>query len=113
MIYAVCLLCIDLLTVITFYYAIDEPITSSLLGAIFFYRFMISMGALLLALPFKHAYLFYTVSFALTLMITIGCGAIVPIEGIETSLYWISLITKQQDFLALKNLNIWYPLYSI
>ncbi|HLS59882.1 MAG TPA: ABC transporter permease [Virgibacillus sp.] len=113
MIYAVCLLCIDLLTVITFYYAIDEPITSSLLGAIFFYRFMISMGALLLALPFKHAYLFYTVSFALTLMITIGSGAIVPIEGIETRLSWISLINPLHAFLSMKKLNIWLPLFMI
>jgi|GEM_PF-1493785 len=113
MIYAVSLLGIDLLTVMTFYYAIDEPITHSLLGAIFFYRFMICMGALLLALRFKHSYLFYTVSVALTLMIAIGSGAIVPLEGIETRISWFTIINPLHAFLSMEKLNIWFPVFII
>src|SRR5690625_7905177 len=106
MIYSFSLLGIDLLTVMTFYYAIDEPITHSLLGAIFFYRFMICMGALLLALRFKHSYLFYTVSVALTLMIAIGSGAIVQLEGIETRISWFTIINSLIAFVSMDKLNI-------
>lgn len=112
-IYVASLLFVDLLTVIIFYYTFDEPITRSLLGAIFFYRIMISMGALLLALLFKNPYLFYTISFALTLMITIGSGAIIPIEGIVKRLSWFEIMNPLHTFLSMEKLNIWLPLFVI
>ncbi|SDQ44754.1 ABC transporter permease [Virgibacillus salinus] len=73
--YSVLFFIVDLLTVITLYFAFGEWI--SILNLII-YRILISLAAFLLAHLFKTTFLYYSMSFGITLFVTISSGAVLP-----------------------------------
>ena len=100
----------DLLAMVIFYFYLTEPITLSLFSTLFFYRLTISSGAFLLALVFKNSHLYFSTSFALTLLIAIMSGAILPIEGIIKRFPWMETSHLFYALLVIfiLSIGIWY-----
>lgn len=106
--YTIILLIFDTIALLTFNYYLNEAISITLFGAIFFYRIMITIGAFLLGISFRNSYLFYSFSFALTLFLAISSGAIIPIEGLTNRMPWMEYINPLHTFLSNRFFNIWF-----
>jgi ABC-2 type transport system permease protein len=105
--YTILLLFFDIIAIFSFSYFLDEPITWSIYGVIFFYRTLINMAAFLWALVMKNLFVFYGSSFLVTLIIAIGSGALLPIDGLIKRYPWIEWFNPLQAFLAMKYVNVW------
>lgn len=103
----------DMIAIISFNMFLDEPITLSLIGVIFFYRILIGLGAFLLTLVINNLFLFYGASFLITLMIVISSGALIPIDGLLKRLPWIEWINPLSAFLSMKYVNVWLFIFII
>lgn len=106
-IYIIVMLIFDVIAMASFNLFLQETITFPLIGAVFFYRLLISLGAFLVALPFKNIYMFYSTSFIITLFMAIGSGALLPIDGIIKRYPWFEWLNPLHAFLSMKLLNIW------
>lgn len=108
-IYVVLQLIFDAIALTSFYLFFKETITFSVISAVIFYRLLISLGAFLFALPFKNTYVFYSASFVVTLLMAIGSGALLPIDGVVRRYPWFEWINPLHAFLSMEWLNIWLP----
>lgn len=106
-IYVILLFLFDGLTLITFYLLLQEPVTLSLIGAMISYRLLISLGAFLLALLFRNTYVFYSFSLIITLLLAIGSGALLPIDGITNRYPLLVWLNPLDAFLSMKLVNVW------
>lgn len=106
-IYLVLQLIFDAIALTSFHFFFNETITFSVISAVFSYRLVISLGAFLFALPFKNTYVFYSASFVVTLLMAIGSGALLPIDGLIRRYPWFEWINPLHAFLSMEWLNIW------
>ncbi|HLQ72176.1 MAG TPA: ABC transporter permease [Bacillota bacterium] len=90
---------IDAATMVIFHYFFREEISFSFLYSLIMYRSTISIGVFLLANMFKNVYVYYSLSFIITLVGAIISGAILPIEGITSLITWLQYIDPIQAFL--------------
>lgn len=97
----------DIIAIFSFNYFLDEPITLSLFGVIFSYRLLISLGAFLLALLINNLFLFYGSAFLITLIIAVGSGALIPIDGLLKRFPWLEWSNPLDAFLAMEYINFW------
>ncbi|HLQ98061.1 MAG TPA: ABC transporter permease [Candidatus Dormibacteraeota bacterium] len=97
----------DIIAIFSFSYFLDEEITLSMIGVIFSYRILISFGAFLLSLTTNNQFLFYSVSFLMTLIIAVGSGALIPIDGLLKRFPWIKWLNPLDAFLSMEYVNIW------
>ncbi|MFC4556634.1 ABC transporter permease [Virgibacillus kekensis] len=102
-IYTVLLFMVDLLSVSIIYLYLGEWI--SIMNLLLF-RVLINLGAFLLAQLFKKLFLYYTVSFALTLLFTISSGAILPAEMIPDNT-WLNSINPVTPLLEGQFITVW------
>lgn len=97
----------DIITVFSFSYFLDEQITLLMVSVIFSYRILISLGAFLLALSINNLFLFYSTSFLISLIISIGSGALIPIDGLLKRFSWIKWLNPLDAFLSMEYINFW------
>lgn len=102
-IYTILLFAVDLLTISLFYLFFGEWI--SIINLII-YRILINLGAFLLAHLFKKQFLYYTISFGLTLFLTVSSGAVLP-TGIFTDLSWFDFFNPLLPLLKGKFITLW------
>ena len=107
LIYIGLLFSFDLLASFSFNYFLDEELTLAMIGVIFSYRILISLGAFLLSLAINNQFLFYSISFLMTLIIAVGSGALIPIDGLLKRFSWIKWLNPLDAFLAKEYVNIW------
>ncbi|WP_373893015.1 ABC transporter permease [Virgibacillus sp. CBA3643] len=105
-IYTVLLFAIDLAAALTFYLLHDEQVNLSFIGALFSFRFTLITGSFLLALLFQNLYLYYSVSFAITLIIAITSGAVIPVDGITDRIKWLEYMNPLAPFLSGNSANL-------
>ncbi|MDY0396924.1 hypothetical protein RWE15_24830 [Virgibacillus halophilus] len=53
----------------------------------------------MLALLFKNSYLFYSIAIAITLLLSVAGGAIIPLDNLIGKYPWIPLVNPLYDFL--------------
>ncbi|MBY7143203.1 ABC transporter permease [Virgibacillus sp. NKC19-3] len=107
LLYTVLLFGIDLVAVLTFYLLHDEQMSISFIGTLLIYRFTLITGSFVLALAFQHLYQYYSISFALTLVIAITSGAIIPVDGITNYFEWLEYMNPLEPFLSGSSVNLW------
>lgn len=102
-VYSVLLFIIDLCTISLFYFIFGEwiPILNLVV-----YRTLINLAAFILAQLFKNTFLFYTVTFALTLFIAVSSGAVLP-SGVVANWSWFTLINPLSPLLTGKFVSLW------
>ncbi|PAV30428.1 hypothetical protein CIL05_08120 [Virgibacillus profundi] len=110
--YTILLFIFDLIAAGAFFLFLEEPFNLHSIGVILSYRLMLNAGAFLLALCFKNVYLFYSVSFVITLLVAITSGAILPIDGIIQSYQWLEYLNPLATFLSNKISVIWLIIFS-
>ncbi|WP_099158715.1 ABC transporter permease [Virgibacillus ndiopensis] len=71
------------------------------------FRILITIAAYIIANRCKQTFLFYTLSFAITLLIAISSGAILPTTGITERWPWMGSLNPIQPFLAGQFTNPW------
>src|SRR5699024_5821039 len=81
-IYICLFVCIDLVTLLLFHHFLGEDISMKLVYSLVIYRLTLTIGVFLFANLFKNMYVYYSLSFILTLVASIISGAILPMEGI-------------------------------
>ncbi len=101
--YCVLFFMVDLFTVITLYFAFGEWI--SILNLII-YRILISLAAFLLAHLFKTTFLYYAMSFGITLFVTISSGAVLPL-GVIANWSWFDLFNPILPLLKGEFVSLW------
>ncbi|WP_087971860.1 ABC transporter permease [Oceanobacillus rekensis] len=111
--YSSILFIFDSLAALGFHYFLNEPVSLKLVGAIIAFRITCSAGAFLLALLFKHIYLFYNVSFTLVLWITITSGAIFPIERLTDRFPWLTYLNPLHPFLNQEFWGLWMIIFIV
>ncbi|WP_188453455.1 ABC transporter permease [Virgibacillus oceani] len=102
--YSCLLFIIDLLTLLVFNLMFDVSIN---VWALVSFRMLITIAAYLMANSFKQTFLFYTLSFAITLLIAIGSGAVLPAMGISEKWAWIENWNPIHPFLTGQITNPW------
>lgn len=107
LLYMALLYCFDMIAIFSFSYFLDEPIKLSLFGVVFSYRILISLGAFLLALLISNLFLFYGSAFLITLIIAIGSGALIPIDGLLKRYPWLEWLNPLDAFLSMQYINPW------
>lgn len=101
--YSALLFVVDLFAGIALYFIFGEWI--SIVNLIIF-RILINLAAFLLALLFRNSFLFYTVSFGLTLFIAISSGAVLP-SGLIANWSWFDLFNPILPLLTGKFISLW------
>jgi ABC-2 type transport system permease protein len=86
----------DSVSVLLFQIMFHESIS---LWSLLCFRIILNLAAFLLANQFKHTFLYYTVSFAITLLAAIGSGALLP-DGIAAKWPWMETFNPIQPFLT-------------
>src|SRR5699024_1940359 len=100
LLYTILFLMFDMVAIGIFHTFLKEPVNLSFIGAILSFRLMLNTGAFLLALCFKNIFLFYSVSFIITLFLSIASGAILPIESITRNYNWVEYFNPLHAFLS-------------
>lgn len=109
--YTVLFILFDILALLAFHLIHHEPVSIGLILAILSYRIMLNAGAFMLAACFKNLYLFYSISFAIVLLLAISSGAIIPIDGLENRAPWLKLLNPLHPFLQKEISVIWLILF--
>lgn len=105
--YTILFVLFDALAVGIFYFVLDEPIGWWLFGVLISYRITLNAGAFLLAICFKNLYLFYSISFSITLLFAITSGAVIPMEALANRFPWLELLNPLHPFLQKDIINLW------
>lgn len=103
----------DIIAIFSFSYFLNEPITFTIFGVVLSYRLLICLGAFLLTLILNNLFLFYSSSFLMTLVITIGSGALVPIDGLIQRYPWLELLNPLHTFLSMQYMSWWLFIFII
>lgn len=98
-IYTILLLAMDLTTVVVFHFFYQEHITISFIFSLLIFRLTINLFAFLLANQFKQVLFYYVSSIALTLLLGLFGGAIIPLDGLRNTLSWMTLSNPIYHFL--------------
>lgn len=106
-------LIVDILTMFAFHYVFDEEISFRLLYSLIMYRSTLTIGVFLLANLFKNMYIYYSLSFIITLIAAILSGAILPIDGVTNRFGWLEYINPVQAFLMDKTSYISLLLFVV
>ncbi len=109
--YTILFVIFDLLALLTFYLVIGEPISISLIVAMFSYRITLIAATFVLTTCFKNLYLYYSTSFALVLLLAISSGAILPIESMINQVPWLEYLNPLYPFLQKNIVNLWLLLF--
>ncbi|HLR67158.1 ABC transporter permease [Virgibacillus alimentarius] len=107
LLYTILFLMFDMVAIGIFHTFLKEPVNLSFIGAILSFRLMLNTGAFLLALCFKNIFLFYSVSFIITLFLSIASGAILPIESITRNYNWVEYFNPLHAFLSGQISYLW------
>jgi len=113
LLYTILFIVFDIIAVGVFYFILNESISLSFIGSLLTFRLMINTGAFLLALCFKNVFLFYSVSFIITLFLAITSGAILPIDGLMNRHEWIALLHPLHPFLSGKATYLWLSIFIL
>lgn len=89
-------LVLNAVTMVLFEAVLQKTIS---MGTMFAFQLTISLGAFLLAHLFKRAFAYYMVSFAITLVIAVGSGTILPNQGLIQQFPWLMQLNPLQPFL--------------
>jgi ABC-2 type transport system permease protein len=111
--YTILFLAFDIIAVTVFHSLLNEPIDLSFICAIISFRLMVNAGSFLLALCFKNTFLYYCVSFIITLFLAITSGAILSIEGITNRYEWIELFNPLHAFLVGETGYFWLAIFIL
>ncbi|TFJ93935.1 ABC transporter permease [Lentibacillus salicampi] len=101
--YTVVLFLADLITVSIVYVMFEEWVS---LVHLVIYRLFISAAAFLFAHLFRSTFIYYTVSFALVLIVTIVSGAALPTEA-SSRLAWFDSVNPLAPLLSGDYINLW------
>src|SRR5699024_11532476 len=107
LLYTILFLMFDMVAIGIFHTFLKEPVNLSFIGAILSFRLMLNTGAFLLALCFKNIFLFYSVSFIITLFLSIACGAILPFESIIRNYNGVEYFNPLHAFLSGQISYLW------
>lgn len=89
-------LTVDFITLIIFDMVLQ---TTAPIGTMIAFQLFISLGAFLLAHLFKRPFVYYMTAFAITLMIAIASGTILPNQGFTNRFPWLMKLNPIQPFL--------------
>ncbi|SFB24490.1 ABC-2 type transport system permease protein [Lentibacillus halodurans] len=103
MLYSVVLFLVDLVTVSIFLFMFGEWIS---VVSLIVYRLFINMAAFLFAHLFRNTLLYYTVSFALVLIVGISSGAVLPAASIDSPA-WFDFVNPLAPLLSGEYVNLW------
>lgn len=113
LLYTMLYLLFDMIAISVFHTFLNEPISLSFIGAIISFRLIVNAGVFLFARCFKNVFLFYSVSFVVTLFLAITSGAILPIDGIVTKYKWIEYLHPLHPFLSGEISYVWLIIFSL
>ncbi|MFZ3576348.1 ABC transporter permease [Virgibacillus sp. DJP39] len=80
---------------------------SQIIIGVIYYRFILILGAFLLALLFKNSYKYYVSSFAIVLFCMISSGAILPMNGLLLRWPLLSTINPTTPIVSSEFINFW------
>ncbi len=112
-IYTLLFLVFDVVALFMFHIFVDEELSWHFLFSLITYRFMLNAGVFAFTLLFRNVSLFYTVSFALTLLSAIISGAILPVEGLTDRFFWMELVNPFSSFLNGEMSLLWFIIFLI
>lgn len=112
-IYIFMFIIIDLLTIIIFHYFLNDEMTLKQYGAIFSYRLMISLGSFLLSTCFKRVYSYYLVAFVISLLLAIGSGAFLPLDGLLKHFHFFKWLNPLYAFTTNNSSFQWLTIFII
>ncbi len=89
--YTLLLFLMDLVAATLFNFFFNEHITSTFIFSLFLFRVVLNLFVFLLAIHFNQLLLYYISSIALTLLLSLLGGAIIPLDGIMKTHPWLTL----------------------
>ncbi|ASN05045.1 ABC transporter permease [Virgibacillus necropolis] len=105
--YSFSLILVDSITLYVFHSLHHVEINLSFIVGMACYRFVLLLGAFLLALLFKNIFRYYVISFAITSLTMISSGAILPITGVLSKWPWFTAINPLAPILTGSIINFW------
>jgi ABC-2 type transport system permease protein len=112
-IYTLLFLIFDIIAFFIFHLFSDEEFSWFFLFVLISYRFMLNSGVFLITLLFKNVSVYYTVSFALTLLITIISGGVLPTEALTNRFPVLEIINPISSFLNGQASLVWLMIFLL
>jgi ABC-2 type transport system permease protein len=112
-VYTLLFLVFDFIALLIFHLLLDETLSWHFLFALITYRFMLNAGVFAVTLLFRNVSIFYTVSFALTLLIAVISGAVLPIEGLTDRFPWLEYLNLFSSFLNGEMSLVWLLIFLL
>lgn len=107
--YTVLFLLMDIISFVFIRY-VYEP---NSLWVIFSFRIMLTLASFLMSLYFRRPFIYYSFSVALTLVIAISSGAILPIEEISSRYKGLAWLNPFHAFLSGQTTVMWTIIFMI
>lgn len=105
--YGLLLIVMDIITLYIFHSIHLAQVSLTFIIGLICYRFILLLGAFLLAHVFKNLFRYYVVSFAITIVTMISSGAILPINGLLSRWPWLAAINPLDPLLSGDITNFW------
>ncbi|GAB3803923.1 ABC transporter permease [Virgibacillus kimchii] len=113
LIYTLLFLLFDFITLFIFHMYLGVDFSWHFLFILITYRFMLNTGVFAFTLLFKYISLFYTVAFAMTLLIAIISGSVLPTEGLTIGLPWLEVLNPFNPFLNGEMSFGWFVIFLV
>lgn len=89
--YTLLLMTADLFSAAAFHFFLEEPITKAFIFSLLIFRITLNLFVFLLATQYKQLLLYFVSAIAITLLLGLLGGAIIPLDGIMKAHPWLTL----------------------
>ena len=90
----------DAIMLAVFHYVVEQPITLSMILPMLAFRITLNLFAFLLAIVYRHLFMYYITGIAASLLLTVTGGAVVPLDALSKETQWVEVISPVRSLLT-------------
>ena len=98
--YSVLTILSDSMMLAVFHYVLKQQLTLSMILTMLAFRITLNLFAFLLAIIFRHLFMYYITGIASSLLLTITGGAVVPLDTLSKKSQWVEVISPVRSLLT-------------
>ncbi|MCG7344561.1 ABC transporter permease [Sporosarcina sp. ACRSL] len=97
----------DGIALFVFHFVLHDSISLSFILPMLVFRMTLNLFAFLLAIVYRHLFMYYITGIAVSLLLTVTGGAVVPLDALSRQLQWIEFISPVRSLLTMTIPIVW------
>ena len=85
---------------VAFHFVLQEPVTLSMILPMLAFRITLNLFAFLLAIVYRHLFMYYITGVAASLLLTVTGGAVVPLDALSKESQWVEMISPVRSLMT-------------